>query len=159
MKTMKYVSFIAVAIILSSFTLRNQELKWLGWNEGYELAKKKNKIAVVDVYTDWCGWCKVMDRETFSKAEVIDLINKDFVPVKFNPEAPGTYTYNGKQYSGSQLAAVVSNNQISGYPTTLFFFPKTGEVKMEVGYKNAQAFVEILNSMLQHKVNSGKKKS
>jgi uncharacterized protein YyaL (SSP411 family) len=141
-----------VAWLLLAFTPAPAELKWLSWNEGYELAKKKNKIMVVDVYTDWCGWCKVMDRETFANAEIIDAINKEFVPVKFNPELPGAnYTYDGKKYTGEQLAAIISNNQLSGYPTTVFYFPKKNEFVMEVGYKKPDAFKQILTKMLEHK--------
>jgi uncharacterized protein YyaL (SSP411 family) len=158
MNTFKVTTLLSVLIIASSFTANTNELKWLGWNEGYDLAKKKNKIAVVDVYTDWCGWCKVMDRETFAKPEVIDLINKEFVPVKFNPEAQGSYTFNGKQYTGSELAALISNNQLSGYPSTVFYFPKTNEFKMEVGFKNPQAFTEILNDMVKYKASAAAKK-
>jgi len=158
MNIFKATSILSIFIIASSFTTNTTELKWLGWNEGYDLAKKKNKIAVVDVYTDWCGWCKVMDRETFTKQEVIDLINKEFVPVKFNPEAQGSYTFNGKQYSGPELAAVISNNQLSGYPSTVFYFPKTNEFKMEVGFKNPQAFTEILNEMVKYKATAAAKK-
>lgn len=159
MRVLKTFSLFAFVLLVSSFTTNISELKWLGWNEGYDMAKKKNKIAVVDIYTDWCGWCKVMDRETFTKTEVIDLINKEFVPVKFNPEVQGaTYTFNGKQYSGQELAAIISNNQLSGFPSTVFYFPKTNEFKMEVGYKNPQAFTEILNNMVKYKAETAAKK-
>lgn len=148
----KLLALPVLAFLFYAFTPAPTELKWLSWNEGYEMAKKKNKIMVVDVYTDWCGWCKVMDRETFANAEIIETINKEFVPVKFNPELPGAnYVYDGKKYSGDQLAAIISNNQLSGYPTTVFFFPKKNEFVMEVGYKKPDAFKQILQNMMERK--------
>lgn len=159
MRTFSILTSLAVIIALSSFTpLNTNELSWTNWNDGYAMAKKKNKIAVVDVYTDWCGWCKVMDRETFTKPGVIDLMNKEFVAIKFNPEKEGSYTYDGKQYSGQQLAALISNNQLSGYPTTVFYFPQTKEFKIEVGFKNAEQFTDILNNMVKYKSSASSKK-
>lgn len=93
-----------------------------------------------------------MDRETFANAEIVATINKEFVPVKFNPEIAGaTYTYDGKKYTGDQFVGVISNNQLSGYPTTVFYFPKKNEFVMEVGYKKPDAFKDILRQMLERK--------
>lgn len=120
----------------------------MDFNAGYELAKKKNKIMLVDVYTDWCGWCKVMDRETYAKPEVIKMINADFVAIKFNPEKRDVvYTFEGKQYSGEQLAAVISNNQLTGYPTTIFMYPKGRKMNVVGGYQNENNFKNVLTNI------------
>jgi uncharacterized protein YyaL (SSP411 family) len=120
----------------------------MDFNEGYELAKKKNKIMLVDVYTDWCGWCKVMDRETYAKPEVIKMINADFVAIKFNPEKKDVvYTFEGKQYTGDQLAGVISNNQLTGYPTTIFMYPKGKKMNVVGGYQNENNFKSLLTGI------------
>ncbi len=96
----RFASIPLLILILLSFELitfaqssqkasrpeQGEKLKWLSWNEGYPKAKETGKILLIDMYTDWCGWCKKMDRDTYSKKEVIDLINEHFIPVKFNPE-------------------------------------------------------------------------
>jgi thiol:disulfide interchange protein len=71
--TKKYALAILVIpfLILSAFKpaqtpAPKAELKWYGWNEGYAKAVKEGKIVLVDAYTDWCGWCKKMDRDTYS---------------------------------------------------------------------------------------------
>jgi thiol:disulfide interchange protein len=60
------------------------------WESDYDTAlakaKKDKKLVMVDVYTDWCGWCKVLDRDTFSNKDVQAKLAKDFVAVKINPE-------------------------------------------------------------------------
>ena len=127
MKLFKVSAILTLVLLIStSFTpalvkVKNtnpkteSELKWLGFNEGYSLAKKKNKIMLVDVYTDWCGWCKRMDRDTYTKADIIESLNKDFVVIKFNPEVQNmSYEFEGKKYDGQQLAGVISNYQING---------------------------------------------
>ena len=71
----------------------SNKLQWFEYVEGYNKAKAENKILLVDAYTDWCGWCKVMDRETYTNAEVIAALNQDFVCVKFNPEVEMTHSF------------------------------------------------------------------
>jgi uncharacterized protein YyaL (SSP411 family) len=126
-----------------------EEMKWMNWNEGYKLAKKSKKILLVDCYTDWCGWCKVMDRNTYSNTDVQKKIYTDFVPVKLNPELNQTYSYDGKDYTGSQLLNLLSNNRISGYPTIIFVIPngKSNSVELSVGYSDAPTFSKVLDDM------------
>lgn len=136
-------------LILSTSFKSADGIKWNDFNTGYQLAVKKNKILLVDVYTNWCGWCKVMDRETYAKQEVSSLINDKFIPVKFNPEIRDVeYEYNGKKYNGQQLTGVISNYQLKGYPATIFINTKTHKISLVSGYKNAQEFTGILNNML-----------
>ena len=127
-----------------------EEIKWVDFNTGYALAKKKNKIMLVDVYTDWCGWCKRMDRDAYAKPRVAELINKDYVAIKFNPEIEGAvYSYEGKNYTGPQLAAVIGKNQITGYPTTVFINPNAKSSELVVGYKNEEQMIQVLKDIKQ----------
>ncbi len=147
MKAKILVAVIAFFVI-TAFKADNAEVKWMDFNEGYALAKKKNKIMLVDVYTEWCGWCKKMDRDAYAKPAISQALNTDFVSVKFNPEITNvTYTYEGKNYTGEQLAGVISNYQISGYPTTIFIYPKQKKSEVVVGYKNAEQMGSILADM------------
>lgn len=133
-----------------SFTPPSNEINWLDFNTGYKLAKKKKKMLLVDVYTDWCGWCKVMDRETYAKPEIISIVEKSYIAVKFNPELKDVvYTYNGKTYNGRELAQVISNNQLSGYPTTLFMDVNSGRVSVLSGYQNPVEFKATLQHNLE----------
>ncbi|MFY8108275.1 MAG: thioredoxin family protein [Bacteroidia bacterium] len=136
---------LALVTIMATSMKSSEEIKWMDFNQGYELAKKKNKIMLVDVYTEWCGWCKRMDRDAYAKPEIAELVGKDFIAIKFNPEIEGvTYTFEGKSYTGPQLAQVISNNQINGYPTTIFMNPKAKTSEIMVGYKNAEQLKPIL---------------
>jgi uncharacterized protein YyaL (SSP411 family) len=129
----------------------------MNFNDGYSLAKKKNKIMLVDVYTEWCGWCKRMDKDTYAKPNIANELNKNYVSVKFNPEVTGvTYTYNGKTYDGPGLAGAISNNSISGYPTTVFINPNSHVTKIEVGYKN-EADMSVILVDIQKALAGGKK--
>jgi len=98
---MKAINILALGMFILLFTSftkpAESELKWYGWNEGYPLAKKEGKLILVDAYTDWCGWCKKMDRDTYANADVIKKLNKHFVVIKFNPELRDlTYDIDGQ---------------------------------------------------------------
>lgn len=147
MKKASLLFTLAFLLVATSFKPAS-EIKWLGFNEGYALAKKTKKIMLVDVYTDWCGWCKRMDRDAYGKSEIIDMVSKDFVPIKFNPEIEGvTYTFNGKTYSGGELAGAISDYKLSGYPTTIFIQPKNNKKNIVVGYKDAAMMKDVLTSI------------
>ncbi|MFY0672359.1 MAG: DUF255 domain-containing protein [Bacteroidia bacterium] len=143
------VIFSIVAFLLAFRYPSNKELEWYDWNEGYALAKKNNKIILVDAYTDWCGWCKKMDKDTYAKQNVISYINKHFVPIKFNPELKQKYNIGENEIKPRELLGSLSGGQNVGYPTTFFLSLEKNQVQMESGYKNAEQFMRILEEKVK----------
>lgn len=155
---MKNLTAIILFLIAASFTfpVRNEakideNLVWYDFNTGMAKAQKENKIALIDAYTDWCGWCKVMDKNTFSNAEIMDMINKDFVPIKFNPEKPGRYLVGTDTLDGRQLLGAISGGKHSGYPTIYFYIPAKNTMLQQAGYQAPEQFKQVLTSMLAQK--------
>ena len=137
--------------------LGQNEIKWYNINDAYQANIKNPKPFNIDVYNEWCGWCKRMDKDTYAKPNIATELNKNYVSVKFNPEVTGvTYTYNGKTYDGPGLAGAISNNSISGYPTTIFINPNSHLTKIEVGYKN-EADMSVILVDIQKALAGGKK--
>lgn len=145
---MKNVIAVFISVLLfSSFAYKanNDELKWLDWNTGYPLAKKTNKIILVDAYTDWCGWCKKMDRDTYSQPEVIKILNKDFVIIKFNPEISDVvYDLDGVKISGRELFGQLTRGKSTGFPTTYFIEPNKKQIQIAAGYLGPDDFLKVL---------------
>ena len=113
-------------------------------------AKEQNKKVIVDVYTGWCGWCKKMDKDTYSNSDIKDIIEDDFIYVKLDAESSAMNTYKGKQYSGADLAALF---QVSGFPTHVFLEPDGSVIEFNYdkykmnnlpGYMNAENFKKVL---------------
>ncbi|HMS53720.1 MAG TPA: DUF255 domain-containing protein, partial [Chitinophagales bacterium] len=89
--------FLLVSVLLSTgnsctkkqpttLLVENKEVKWLTITEAEKAAKKKPKKIMIDVYTDWCGWCKKMDASTFKNPVVANYINQNYYAVKLNAE-------------------------------------------------------------------------
>lgn len=124
----------------------SKKLQWFEYVEGYSKAKAENKILLVDAYTDWCGWCKVMDRETYTNAEVIAALNQDFVCVKFNPEVEKTHSFGKYNLKSQELLYWLANGQPGGYPTSYFVFhpTKNDERASQAGYLPPDQFLKLL---------------
>ncbi len=131
------------------------EFKWYGFEEGYKKAIKENKILLVDAYTEWCGWCKVMDRETYTDATVIETLKKDFICVKFNPEIDKTYIFGDRSMDGRTLLLWLGHGESGGYPTTYFVLnPSKNDNRFnQPGYFPPTEFLKLLDNA---KVNRSK---
>lgn len=146
MKIRKYISSALLVFFISAIIVNaNGSIKWYSFKEGYEKAKKEKKFLLVDFYTDWCKWCKVMDEKTYSQQQIINELNKNFVLVKLNPEKEGTVIFNGETYTNANFARAA---QVSGYPAT-GFFTRTGDfISTIMGYQDVDKFNVILEYIL-----------
>jgi len=97
---------------------KKEEIKWMSYDEAVKEAKKKPKKIFINAYTDWCGWCKKMEKTTLKDPKIAEYMNKKFYPVKLNAEGNKELTYQGKKMTEKQLAGKVFN--ITGYPTTVY---------------------------------------
>ena len=116
-------------------------LAWRGWDAGLSEAGTSGRPVLVDVYTDWCGWCKRMDREVYSRQDVREYLSQRFVTIKLNAESRDPGGYEGKSYTSSSLAA---RFRVSGYPTTVFLRSDGGHVVNVPGYVPADRFLLLL---------------
>lgn len=144
------LSLIMIACLMG-FSGDNAKVDWYGWNEGYSKGMESDKIILVDVYTDWCGWCKKMDKTTYSNQTIVKKIEEKFIPIKFNPEEKKTYTIDGNEVGGRQLLKIISSGNHSGYPSTYFLFPDKRQIKKVGGYKGPKAFKKTLQKILAYK--------
>jgi thioredoxin-related protein len=119
----------------------NSTIQWLTIEEVEAKVKEDPKIIFVDVYTDWCGWCKKMDRGTFSDPEVIKYVNKHFYAVKMDAEGKGKVNFLGKTVSPAEIAKSMG---VNGYPTIVFIDPNFQNIQPVPGYRGPEEFKDIL---------------
>ena len=126
-------------------------VKWLTFEQALEKSKTEKRKIFIDVFTDWCGWCKVMDKNTFSEVNVAKILNEKFYPVKFNAEQTEDVVFSGTTFKfipyGSkgthQLASALLNNQMS-YPTVVFLDEEFRMIQPLPGYQKAAEFHKII---------------
>lgn len=153
MKAFKYSLVAGFVLLISSYKPISftSEVQWMTWEEAISSHQEVPKKLLVDLYTNWCGWCKVMDRETYSNPTIAKYIHQNFYPVKFNAEQKDPVEFNGVTFkyvaSGSrgvhELAAALTNNQLS-YPTTVFMDEELRIIQPIAGYLKPKQMEPIL---------------
>lgn len=132
--------FVLVAMMMMASAVLAGEVKWMtNFDEALVRAKKEKKLVMVDVYTDWCGWCKKLDKDVYSKKEVIEKLEKDFIAVKLNPE---------KSQKNRKIAG---GFDVNGYPTIIFVGTDGKQVDRIGGYVPAEEFLKKLNEIVSKK--------
>jgi thioredoxin-related protein len=143
--------FLSIIFFNDGFSQSN------AFEKALKSAKEQDKKIIVDVYTDWCGWCKKMDREAYSNSDIKEIIEDNFIFVKLNAEGSDVIKYKGKQYTCSELSAYF---QVSGYPTTIFltsdgniieYFYDKFKMNNLPGYYNAADFKKMLQFIKDEK--------
>lgn len=134
------VSTLVVCLATYSFKFSNKEkVNWLTPSQLKDVYAKAPRPILVDVYTSWCGWCKVMDRETYSKDAVACYINEHYYAVKLDAEAADSLEWNGKKYGynpdykANELAVYLLYGQMS-FPTTVFLADINAQPAPLAGY-------------------------
>jgi thioredoxin-related protein len=146
MKKIISLSFLILSF-LSTLTAQNEKINWITIDKALLLNQQSPKKILVDVYTDWCGWCKVMDNNTFSDSAIINYVNNNYYAVKLNAEQKeditiGNQTYkfvdNGRR-GYHELAALLLNNQLS-FPSTVFIDENSTVIHVRPGYLKPSIF-------------------
>ncbi|NKI32939.1 DUF255 domain-containing protein [Muricauda sp. DJ-13] len=139
-------------LLLFSASIAAQEINWISFEEAVTEAQKEGntKKIFVDVYTDWCGWCKKMDKDTFQNPEVAAYMQENFLMVKFNAEGKEPIEFDGRTFeyvpSGRrgyhQLALALLKGRLS-YPTVVFLDEEMKMLSPVPGYQKVDPFMQI----------------
>ncbi|MEW5995099.1 MAG: DUF255 domain-containing protein, partial [Candidatus Zixiibacteriota bacterium] len=127
----------------------HDSIDWMRYDEGLKKAKKEDKHVFIDFTAKWCGWCKKMDRETFSKHEVIAMINENFVPVKVDGDSRRELDIDGYKISERDLTRHVF--KVRGFPAFWFLKPDGSKVGMIPGYRKADFMMEAFEYVKDNK--------
>lgn len=152
---MKNILFLV--LLFATVAVSAQGINWMTMNEALEAQKKEPKKIFMDVYTTWCGPCKMLDKNTFSDKEVIEFVNKNYYAVKFNAEGTEEVNYKNFVYTNPnyQEERKGRNSQhlfahaikVTAYPTVVFFKDDGDLIQAIPGYRTPQQ-LEIFLKMI-----------
>lgn len=153
---MRKLVFFVTTMVLFGCSAQSQKptesaVKWYTFEEAVKLNEKNPKKLFIDVYTDWCSWCKVMDQKTFSHPEIAAYLNKYYYPVKFNAESKAPITFNGHVFENKgqgrrdphELAAALLQGRMS-YPSIAYLDENNQLLTAVPGYRTAAQIEPIL---------------
>jgi len=134
-----------------------QKVNWMTMDEALAAQENEPKKIIMDVYTVWCGPCKLLDRNTFGDQAVADFINENYYPVKFNAEGPEEITYQDFTYTNPNYQPERKGRnathffadalKLRGYPSIVFFEEGGALIQAVPGYKSPQE-LEIYLKMI-----------
>ena len=145
--------FLGLFLPLHSQTAQSASIKWVTWEEAVELNKTSPKKILVDVYTNWCGWCKRMDKGTFSDPGVAAYVNEHFYAVKLNAEQKADIKFNSEVFGfvpndsgrgGVHSLAYALLDGKMGYPSMVYLNEKYERIMISPGYKESTDMLKEL---------------
>lgn len=122
--------------------IKIKTVNWHSFTEGIQKAKAEKKPILVDFYTDWCTYCKKMEKETYSQKKLYEYLNKNFINIKVNAESQKKIKFAGKDVTEQELAM---GFQVSSYPTMFFMASETETIGTAPGFIDADQFLVISN--------------
>ena len=150
---MKKIVFLSFWLVLAASlsTVAAQEINWLKIQDLEAAQKQEHRKVLIDIYTDWCGWCKRLDATTFKDPKIVDYLNKNYYCVKLNGEDKNTITYRGVEFKFvptgrrgyHQLSSGFQKGRHS-YPTLTILDENLDILQIFRGYKKAEDLLPIL---------------
>lgn len=155
------ISLAIILVVIGVNKSQNTNIEWNSVSQGFEIGKSTSKLIFIDIYTDWCGWCKHMDQTTFTETKIINKLNTDFVPVKFNAEGNDTITYGSQTFTNPRPGARRSTHSFTnvllgdrpGYPSFAILDYNLNIIGIITGYQTIEQLEPILDYFLSNEYN------
>ena len=151
---MRRTLIIALFALLGTRAFAQEKIQWMSFEDAVERCAKKPKMVFIDVYTDWCGWCKRMDQSTFANPLIARYMNEHFYAVKFDAERQDTLSFQGHQFVGvlrpdgrkgsHQLAQALLKGKMS-YPSYVIMDNEMRILQVIGGYQEAKQFEPMIH--------------
>ncbi|MCE3007567.1 MAG: DUF255 domain-containing protein [Bacteroidetes bacterium] len=143
------IAFLLLALCAAFAPAGNEAIGWYDLDTAVAKAKREGKKVWIYVYTDWCAWCKIMEKQSFQDPKIIRYLEQHFVPVKLNAWSKETASFQGKRYGWMQtenchgLAYQLLEGKME-YPTTVILSEKQEILSPVRGYLDPGMMKKLL---------------
>jgi thioredoxin-related protein len=133
-------------------------INWMPFEEAVRRCDKEPKKLFIDVYTNWCGWCKRMDAGTFRDSAVVAYMNANYYAVKLDAETRDTLRFRENvfvykpEYKTNELALSLLNGKL-GYPSFVIMSEEYTILRHLSGYQTTEELMPILQELAAYKKN------
>ena len=103
-------------------------ISWMSVEEAAGKLQQEQRPVLIDLYTTWCGWCRQMDKRTYSNKKVAEYLQDKFYPVRVDAETHAAITWGGRtyqfnpQYRSNEFAMYLTHGRLE-FPTTIIIVP------------------------------------
>jgi thioredoxin-related protein len=139
----KSIFAVLSIFILFSFTDPTETVNWVSLAEAQQKIKSEPRTIFIDFSAEWCGWCKVMDKNTFSDASVAKYMNENYYSVRLDYDSTEKLDFFGDKLTPKELG---TKYKVPGLPTILLVSHDNRKSKTLVGYKKPEPFLSRLKS-------------
>jgi thioredoxin-related protein len=142
-----FLFFLSLSFVGIGTAQAQEQIQWMKFEEAIAANEQNPKMILVDVYTDWCGWCKKMDKETFTDPQVIAHFQKNFYAVKLNAEdTKRKFSFMGRTFTEAEMAASM---RVNSYPNFVVIEPGLQNIAQLPGYRGPEDFLAGLSELVQ----------
>ncbi len=157
--TMKNIFFLLLFIpAIIQAQDKTNGINWISWNDVEAKMEKEPRKVLVDVYTQWCGPCKMMNKTTFSDPAIVKYINENYYAIKFDAEGPEAVSFKGTTYENATYdpaksgrngthdltRAIAPVNGRIAYPTIVYMDENFGILSPVQGFQKPDQIMPIL---------------
>lgn len=135
------LAFLGAFALLGTSAFAQKGVDWKPFDKGMKDAAAAKKYGFVDVYTDWCGYCKMMENTTLKAKPVVAELDKNFISMKLNAESDDPVTWKGKKTTMRELSSTWG---VEGFPTLLFLNSKGDIIGSFASFAEADLMIKLL---------------
>ena len=153
MRSIFISTLLCCGLTITAFA-QEAKINWMTVEEVTEAMKDEPRKVMMDVYTSWCGPCKMMMANTFTNANLIKYVNENYYAVKLNAEHPDPIEYKGKVFSNptfdpnrrgrNGVHELSRQFKVNAYPTIVYFDEEFVIITANSGYKQPQQMEMML---------------
>ncbi|WP_116124252.1 thioredoxin family protein [Lewinella sp. IMCC34183] len=146
------MKFLLSLLLLCTAASLSAQIEWLSWEEAIVRNEREPRKLLVDVYTDWCGWCKHMDKTSFREPAVVAYVSENFYAVKLDAEQEETITFDGHDFAydptvgrrGVHSLAVALLDGRMSYPSIVYLDDEQKRITISPGFKEGPQLLREL---------------